>query len=74
MADETLQQRVNLVLYSTKDPQHLDPFSQTGHSPALTTLLFKVCGRNSEKFEEACRLVQLFIIQALELPRKDPVS
>lgn len=34
--------------------------------PALTTLLYKVCDRDEKKFEEACRLMDLFIKAALE--------
>lgn len=34
--------------------------------PALTTLLYKVCDRDEKKFEEACRLIDLFINAALE--------
>lgn len=44
------------AFYSTTDPQ-------TG-LPALTTLLYKVCGNDPPKFDEACRLVGLFIEQA----------
>lgn len=32
--------------------------------PALTTLLIRVCGNNYDTFEEAIRLVQLFMDQA----------
>ena len=36
-----------------------------GHPvPALTTLLHRVCVADPSKFEEACRLVGLFIEQA----------
>ena len=34
--------------------------------PALTTLLHKVCNGNQTKFEEACRLLDLFMDKAQE--------
>jgi hypothetical protein len=34
--------------------------------PALTTLLHRVCGNDPKKFEEATRLVELFVTKALE--------
>lgn len=50
---------------------HLDIIAMTTEDPdagvpALTTLLYRVCGKDEEKFEEACRLVNLFIEQALK--------
>lgn len=39
--------------------------TQTG-TPALTTLLHKVCNGNQTKFEEACRLLNLFMDKAQE--------
>lgn len=38
---------------------------QTG-LPALTSLLYNVCGRDQTKFEEACRLLNLFMDKAQE--------
>lgn len=35
--------------------------------PALTSLLFKVCEGDQTKFEEACRLLDLFMDKAQEL-------
>lgn len=55
--------RIEQVLFSTMDPQHI---MQGTPMPAMTTLLHKVCGNNSVKFEEACRLIELFIAKALE--------
>lgn len=53
-----------------KDDRHLtsqmmttDP--QTG-LPALTTLLYKVCECDDTKFNEACRLLDLFMDKAQE--------
>ena len=34
--------------------------------PALTSLLYNVCGRDQAKFEEACRLLDLFMDKAQE--------
>lgn len=34
--------------------------------PALTSLLYKVCGGDQTKFEEACRLLNLFMDKAQE--------
>ena len=53
-----------------KDDRHMtsqmmttDP--ETG-LPALTTLLYKVCDRDGAKFDEACRLLDLFMDKAQE--------
>jgi len=49
---------IDIIAMNTKDPKY--------KMPALTTLLYKVCDNNEEKFEEACRLVNLFIEHALK--------
>jgi len=49
---------VTKVLYGTVDPDHWLLGSKV---PAMTTLLYRVCDNDSNKFEEATRLVQLFI-------------
>ena len=51
---------VEKVLYLTKDP--LSPIEDC---PALTTLLYRVCQEDVERFEEATRIVGLFIEEAL---------
>lgn len=51
---------VDKVLYLTKDP--LSPIKDC---PALTTLLYRVCQEDVERFEEATRIVGLFIEEAL---------
>lgn len=56
--------KVEQVLFGTKDPE-LMVLGQPG--PALTTLLLDVCGDDGEKFATACRLVSLFVEQALKL-------
>lgn len=53
------------VLYGTLDPTN--PVGLPGGTPALTTLLYKVCDQNSEKFDEACRLICLFLDKKAEL-------
>lgn len=34
--------------------------------PALTTLLYRVCDGDGAKFDEACRLLKLFMLKAQE--------
>lgn len=46
------------IALTVEDPVH--------DMPALTTLLYKVCDQDEKKFEEACRLINLFIEAALE--------
>lgn len=55
----------NPVLYTTMDPTN--PVGLPGGTPALTTLLYKVCDQNGEKFDEACRLICLFLDRKAEL-------
>lgn len=50
------------ILYDTIDPENVVDGRPV---PALTTLLYRVCGEDPERFEEATRLVELFIIAAL---------
>jgi hypothetical protein len=45
--------RIDVLQMMTTDPE-------TG-LPALTTLLYKVCEQDGEKFDEACRLIRLFM-------------
>ena len=49
---------VEKYFFTTKDPQ-------TG-LPAITTLLYDICNQNNDKFNEACRLIRLFIEKAQE--------
>lgn len=51
--------RHNDVLYGTTDPTN--PVGLPGGTPALTTLLYKVCDQDTGKFEEALRLIGLFL-------------
>jgi len=60
MADPAI---VTEILYGTKDPTiMLDP----SPVPAMTTLLHRICDNNPAKFEEAMRIVELFIVAALD--------
>ena len=60
-----MSEKHNPVLYGTLDPTN--PVGLPGGTPALTTLLYKVCDRNNEKFDEACRLICLFLDKKAEL-------
>lgn len=51
------------VLYCTVDPTVLIEGKSV---PALTSLLYGVCGGDADKFEEAIRLVELFIQGAID--------
>lgn len=50
--------KLDAIAMKTQDPKF--------QVPALTTLLYKVCDDSEDKFEEACRIVNLFIEQALK--------
>lgn len=50
--------QVDTIILSTNDPEY--------DVPALTTLLHRVCGNNHKKFDEANRLIELFVKKALE--------
>lgn len=60
-----MTEKHNAVLYSTTDPTN--PVGLPGGTPALTTLLYKVCDNDGEKFDEACRLICLFLDKKDEL-------
>lgn len=47
------------VLYGTTDPTN--PLGTPSDTPALTVLLHKVCDGDAGKFEEALRLIGLFL-------------
>jgi hypothetical protein len=54
---------INRVVFNTVDPTiylHGSPI------PAMTVLLHRVCSDDGKKFDEAMRLVELFIAQALK--------
>lgn len=49
-------------MFHTVDPE--GPFDSC---PAMTTLLFKICNNDVHKFNEAIRLVHLFVLKDREL-------
>lgn len=44
----------------------VDPLGPIKNQPALTTLLFIVCNNDKDKFEEAIRLLNLFMQSAYD--------
>lgn len=55
--------KINRILLGTIDPTVL----LAGHPvPAMTTMLYRVCDNDLEKFAEATRLIELFIAEALK--------
>lgn len=61
MTPERIAQIKERVQYTTVDPT--GPFKSC---PALTTLLIRVCKSDDEMFEEATRLIDLFVEQAIK--------
>lgn len=60
-----MSEKHNVVLYNTLDP--INPLGVPSGTPALTALLYKVCDGDGEKFNEACRLICLFLDKKAEL-------
>lgn len=60
-----MSEKHNAVLFSTLDPTN--PVGLPDGTPALTTLLYRVCDQNDEKFDEACRLIGLFLDKKAEM-------
>lgn len=60
-----MSEKHNVVLYNTLDP--INPLGVPSGTPALTALLYKVCDGDGEKFNEACRLIGLFLDKKAEL-------
>lgn len=50
--------KIDIAQMITEDPQN--------DVPALTTLLYKVCDNDDVKFDEACRLLRLFMEKVSE--------
>lgn len=55
----------NTVMFNTTDP--MNPLGIPSGTPALTTLLYKVCDNDMAKFDEACRIIYLFLDKKDEL-------
>lgn len=62
------QEQIDKIVYSTKDPTIRFP-DREGHPPCATTMLYRVCDRDPKKFEEAMRLVELFIEETMRTHR-----
>lgn len=62
MAERTELDHVDIIMMQTKDPTTLIEGLSV---PALTTLLYRVCDNDERRFEEADRLVRLFIETAI---------
>lgn len=62
MTSKSTADKVQQILYMTKDPTML---LDGRPIPAMTTLLHRVCDNDLKKFEETCRIVELFIAEAL---------
>lgn len=60
-----MSEKHNTVLFNTVDPTN--PVGLPGGTPALTTLLYKVCDNDMAKFDEACRIISLFLDKKDEL-------
>lgn len=60
-----MSEKHNAVMFNTTDPTN--PVGLPGGTPALTTLLYKVCDQDMAKFDEACRLLSLFLDKKDEL-------
>ncbi|UMO76033.1 hypothetical protein [Planktothrix phage Pra-JY27] len=57
---------VDGIIFATVDPETL---ILGRPAPALTTLLYVVCGNDEKKFEQADRLIRLFVEAALKHAR-----
>lgn len=51
-----------------------DPTGPLPNTPAMTTMLYGVCGNDREKFEDAMRLVGLFMTAAYDKGTQDAKS
>ena len=58
------------LFYSVVDTQ--SSFQQ--ECPAMTTMLYRVCGGDHDKFIEAMRLVSLFMVAAYEKGKSDELG
>lgn len=46
--------------------QVIDPEAALQRCPAMTTMLFKVCSQDNDKFNEAIRIITLFMNAAYD--------
>jgi len=58
---------IDQILFRTVDPTVL---IEGRPVPAMTTLLHRVCDNDPRKFEEATRLVELFIRESVDDKRR----
>lgn len=63
MTEGEINSLVERVLYGTTDPKQ----TEIPNCPALTTLLYRVAGNQPIIFDEATRVVELFIRKAIEV-------
>ena len=64
MSDPFNDPIVERTFYTTQDPTTSAP--NGGHLPAMTSVLYKICGRDPDKFNEATRLISLFIKEGIK--------
>jgi len=57
--------QVTRIMFTTVDPTLRELNGEVVTLPALTTMLHAVCRNDDVRFQEACRLIQLFIEKAL---------
>lgn len=70
MADKGISDYRSMQMMRVNDPLSHGLIVPGGTTPALTVLLHRVCGNDHKKFDEACRLISLFMDQAeKEAPR-----
>lgn len=55
--------KLEILFYTVQDNK---VFNGLTNIPAMTTLLHKVCDGDGEKFDEACRLIRLYMEAAYE--------
>lgn len=62
------ESRLEQILLFTRDPEYLlngQPI------PVLTSFLYRVCDTDTERFDEAMRLVELYLRAALNIAGSD---
>lgn len=64
---ETAKSAVDQIIFRTVDPT----VTLEGNPlPAMTTMLYRVCDNNPDRFEEATRIIALFIGEALNVSNR----